>query len=755
MGKPLRALIIEDSEGDALLMVRELKRGDFDVTSERVDTAETMEAALDRQEWDIIIADYSMPHFNGLTALNLMKDKAVDLPFIIVSGSISDSMAVAAMKAGAHDYVMKDNLSRLVPAVERELREVAVRQRQRQAEARLRESEFKYRSLYETMIQGVVYMDEAGRIISANPAATRMLGLTLGQMRGYLQMNPRWKVIHEDGSDYPLEEQPGVIALRTGREVADVVMGVFDPEDKHLLWLNVNAVPQFLLGTNERAHRVCLTLTDITEQRRNRETLRENEERYRSVVENANEAISVLQNGRVKFVNTKWLEVMGYSWEEAADMPEEHYIHPDSLPAIRERQRRLQRGETVEDNFPYRVVTKSGDIRWVEAHIAQIIWNGQPARLILRTDITEKRQAEESIRRAAEEWRITFDSITDLVSIHSQGFKLVRVNKTFADILKVRPKELIGKTCCQVVHGTDQPISNCPHLKTLATGKPATAEFFEPRLGIYMEVTTSPVFNAKGEVTASVHVARDITERKKMEEQLAVTDRLASIGELASGVAHELNNPLTSVIGFSELLLAKDLPADIKEDLDIINREAQRTAQVVRNLLTFARKHPQEKEAVDINRIISEVLALRAYEQKVNDIKVETKFAPDLPSIHGNSFQLQQVFLNIIINAEYFMSAAHGRGQLAITTKPLKNIIRISFADDGPGISQETLAHVFDPFFTTKEVGRGTGLGLSICHGTITEHDGRIYVESEPGKGATFIIELPTIPPKQEGVTHG
>ena len=242
---------------------------------------------------------------------------------------------------------------------------------------------------------------------------------------------------------------------------------------------------------------------------------------------------------------------------------------------------------------------------------------------------------------------------------------------------------------------------------------------------------------------ASVHLIRDITERKRMEGQLIITDRLASIGELSSGIAHELNNPLTSVIGFSELLLDRDVPDDVKEDLEVINREAKRTAEVVRNLLTFARKHEAKKEPVNINNIVERVLELRAYEQKVSNIEVNTRFASALPEITADGFQLQQVFLNIIINAEHFMTEAHGRGTLVITTERVGDIIRASFADDGPGIAKENLGHLFDPFFTTKEVGKGTGLGLSICHGIITEHGGRIYIESKLGKGATFIVELP------------
>jgi len=361
----------------------------------------------------------------------------------------------------------------------------------------------------------------------------------------------------------------------------------------------------------------------------------------------------------------------------------------------------------------------------------------------LEAEITEHKQVEERIKHAAEEWRTTFDSITDWVSICDKDFRLIRMNKAFAGVFKMKPKELIGKPCYEIVHGTNEPVPNCPHKKTMKTKKPATAEFFEPHLGTHLEVSTSPVFNEKGEVMASVHIIRDIIERKRMEEQLLVTDRLASIGELASGIAHELNNPLTSVIGFSDLLLARDLPNDIKEDLEVINREAKRTAGVVRNLLTFARKHPEERQSVNINKSIENVLQLRAYEQKVHNIQVNTRFAPDLPEITADGFQLQQVFLNIIINAEHFMIEAHGRGTLTITTERVGDIIKAYFADDGPGIAKENLGHLFDPFFTTKEVGKGTGLGLSICHGVITEHGGRIYAKSQLGKGATFVVELP------------
>jgi CheY-like chemotaxis protein len=191
--------------------------------------------------------------------------------------------------------------------------------------------------------------------------------------------------------------------------------------------------------------------------------------------------------------------------------------------------------------------------------------------------------------------------------------------------------------------------------------------------------------------------------------------------------------------------MQEDVPEHIKNDLEIIRDGAKRVADIVKGLLTFARQTRPERKLVDINQVLGVSVRLRAYELETGNIKVTAKLAPDLPLTIADPGQLQQVFLNLLINAEMEMELAHGKGKLVIRTEQLDNTIRISFKDDGPGIAEENLEKIFDPFFSTREIGKGTGLGLSICHGIVTEHGGRIWAESKLGKGATFIVELPVV----------
>lgn len=218
---------------------------------------------------------------------------------------------------------------------------------------------------------------------------------------------------------------------------------------------------------------------------------------------------------------------------------------------------------------------------------------------------------------------------------------------------------------------------------------------------------------------------------------------------MVAGVAHEVNNPLSAVLNYAQIMATADLPKSVKEDLEVMTRETWRASRIVSNLLSFSRQHKPEKTYCSLNEAIERVLDLRGYELRVNNIEVVRDLQPDLPKTMADLDQLQQVFLNLVTNGEQAMTKAHGKGKLVVTTRQVDNVARLIFADDGPGIPKDILPKVMDPFFTTKEKGQGTGLGLSISYGIVQEHGGRIIVESKEGSGAVFIIEIP-LEPQQE-----
>jgi two-component system cell cycle sensor histidine kinase/response regulator CckA len=247
-------------------------------------------------------------------------------------------------------------------------------------------------------------------------------------------------------------------------------------------------------------------------------------------------------------------------------------------------------------------------------------------------------------------------------------------------------------------------------------------------------------------------IIRDVSDRKRREEQsrdvhhqLAQSEKLAALGQTISGVAHELNNPLATILSWAERLAESPSDDKTRRGLDVILKESERAARIVRNLLTFARKRQSTRMMVDVNEVVRETLQLRAYEQRVHNISVTPMLKPDLPQVFADGHQVKQILLNLMINAEQAMLTAHGRGTLVVRTwhDADADSIVIEVNDDGPGISTETQSRVFDPFFTTKEVGKGTGLGLSVAYAIAQEHGGRMWVSSSPGAGASFFVELP------------
>jgi signal transduction histidine kinase len=238
---------------------------------------------------------------------------------------------------------------------------------------------------------------------------------------------------------------------------------------------------------------------------------------------------------------------------------------------------------------------------------------------------------------------------------------------------------------------------------------------------------------------------RTVTTLKTTQAQLIQSEKLSGVGEFVAGVAHELNNPLTSVMGFSELLV--QLPGHPQQNryLGLIHKSAQRCQKIVQSLLSFARRHPPERKPSNVNALIEGAVDFMQYQLRTSNIQIVTQLDPNLPCAMLDGHQLEQVFLSIINNARQAIEAKGNKGRVLITTECVSTRMRIVFQDDGPGIPEEHLPKLFDPFFTTKEIGKGTGLGLSLCYGVVTEHGGTIQVRSKVGEGAAFVIELPLI----------
>jgi signal transduction histidine kinase/ActR/RegA family two-component response regulator len=243
--------------------------------------------------------------------------------------------------------------------------------------------------------------------------------------------------------------------------------------------------------------------------------------------------------------------------------------------------------------------------------------------------------------------------------------------------------------------------------------------------------------------TSRRELEKTVETLKTTQNQLIQSEKISGIGEFVAGVAHELNNPLTSVMGFAELLQQSEMPEQQRRYLEVIFKSAKRCQKIVSSLLSFARRHAPERKVVCLNEIAESAVEILRYQMRTSNIEVLTQLDPNLPLTEIDSHQMQQVFLNIINNARQAMEGQTTNGRLRVTTESQDERVRVIFQDNGPGIPAENLKKIFNPFFTTKEVGKGTGLGLSLCYGIVSEHGGTITPHSKEGEGATFVIEIP------------
>jgi PAS domain S-box-containing protein len=359
----------------------------------------------------------------------------------------------------------------------------------------------------------------------------------------------------------------------------------------------------------------------------------------------------------------------------------------------------------------------------------------------------------EEISKEKKEWERTFDAITDMVWIEDGKQQVVRANQTLLATTGFSKTEISGMHCAELLDRIGIAITPCLCQDTL-TSKCPTFQELKNNLGNIFHFWAYPLLDDEGRLYAIVHYLKDVTGQRRLEQQLIRTDKLASLGTLVAGIAHEINNPLGIIAGYSEALLDRAHEPglanvagfeDFPEYLRTIHSEIFRCKGILKSLLEFARPSGGTFREIDINELIKEVLLLLKHRTARLQHTLSLTLNRDLPKISADAGSLRQLLMNLLLNAIYFTPEG---GSISITTgldDENANSIRLDVRDTGTGIPAELVGKVFDPFFTTKPVGEGTGLGLTICHRIVEEHGGTIDVESEPGKGTTFIIKLPAI----------
>lgn len=654
MSTPIRVLIVEDSEDDAAILVLELESGGYDPTFARVDTAAAMQAALAGQPWDIVIADYAMPHFSALAVLKLLQESGLDRPFIIVSGAIGQDTAVAAMKAGAHDYLMKDNLARLVPAVARELREAEVRAQRKRAEELLAAEARFLRAQTEVAQVALSSLDPDVLL----PRLVETICRVQGYAYGFL-----WRIVE---------------------------------------------------GGREAVVRACFG---------------ERTSSFRHFCEDLNDPNSfkahAIPTGQPAFYNR--LQESPF-----ADHPISRALRPQALLALPLRNRTgrltglLGFADTENpERFTEQDLTQGA---FLASQVAQASENGELF---------------SQVQRLQDKYRVVTESLNDAVYTVDLEGRLTFGNAALERLTGYWVQDLIGRPAVEVYAAGVIP-EIMARRQQFSSGKSVSPQLNVEILRkdgsrVAVELSAANLILER-QLAGRVIVARDITERKYLEEQLRQAQKLEDVGELAAGVAHELGNALGSIGDAAQYLLKSCATGHpCHEFLEVIRRNVVRADQTIRGLLSFARPRHPAPAPVNLAHLVEAACQLLKGELAKQHIAVIPRFAPDVPQVIADPEQLQQVFLNLLLNA---IQAMPQGGSIILTTgiEADRREVQITVADAGRGIPPEHRSRIIDPFFTTKE--GGMGLGLAVSERLIRAQGGRIDVSSELGKGSAFTVVL-------------
>jgi two-component system NtrC family sensor kinase len=497
-------------------------------------------------------------------------------------------------------------------------------------------------------------------------------------------------------------------------------------------------------GSPEEGLRTIHVLKDITDRR-------EAERRYRELFDNIQEGLFfATPEGRFLEVNNALVRMLGYDSREElleGDVARQVFVQPEEWRRFGDAIARAG----ILRNYEVPMRRRDGAVIHTLQNILAV--RDAQGRIVqyrgLMLDVTEQKTYQSQLQRERDFNRKILNNTASMILVLDTAGLVTYANRRCFEMGYTEP-DLLGRALTELaapaarrkladalenaLHGRLMDNFEIPVLRP--DGK--TGQF---------SVNLSPMRGEPGTVDSIVAVMTDITDAASLQAKLVHAEKMATIGKLVSGVAHEVNNPLTAILGFTDLLLENPaLPASAKADLEVVLQEAQRTKVIVQDLLSFARQAPPQRQAVQLAQVLRNTIKLRSYDFVSHGVEVREHLDPRLPEITGDPHQLQQVFLNILNNAYDAVRESGRPGRIEIEAARRGDLIEVSIRDNGPGIAQPEL--IFDPFFTTKEVGKGTGLGLSICYGIVREHGGEISCENNTdGPGCTFVVRLPLAPP--------
>ena len=494
-------------------------------------------------------------------------------------------------------------------------------------------------------------------------------------------------------------------------------------------------------ASGERQHTIHV-LKDITDRR-------EAERRYRELFDNIQEGLFfAVPTGHFIEVNDALVRMLGYADRDEllkVDISTQLYYSPDRLKYLNDVMQKhavLRNHEEVlrrKDGSAIHVLINAFAVP--DAHGQVLQYRG------LMLDITGLKTYQSELQRARDFSEKILNNTQSLILVVDTAGLISYANRRWYDA-GYEQRQLVGCPLADLVSPTRRPVLTDALNSTLSGHQVDNLDLAvlrgDGRVGQF-SVNLSPMRDEQGIVTSIVVVLTDITDSAMLQSKLIHAEKMAAVGQLVSGVAHEVNNPLTAILGFADLLMENpEVSEGARKDLRVILQEAQRTKQIVQNLLSFARQMPPQRKPVQLNGILRRTVQLRAYDFNSHGVEIIEHLDESLPPVVGDSHQLQQVFLNIMNNAYDAVRETGRPARIQIMTASLGTYVEVSFRDNGHGISQPD--RIFDPFFTTKEVGKGTGLGLSICYGIVREHGGEILCHNNTGgEGATFIVRLPAV----------